>query len=60
MPSHCKLIEGDTLLSLTGNVGRICTVIGSDYLLNQRVAKIASDYPSYAYYLFSSKRCFMI
>ena len=58
MPSHCKLIEGDTLLSLTGNVGRICTVIGSDYLLNQRVAKIASDYPSYAYYLFSSKKMF--
>lgn len=58
MPSHCKLIEGDALLSLTGNVGRICTVIGSDYLLNQRVAKIESDYPCYAYYLFSSKKMF--
>lgn len=58
MPNHCKLIEGDTLLSLTGNVGRICTVIGSDYLLNQRVAKIESDYPCYAYYLFSSEKMF--
>lgn len=58
MPSHCKLIEGDALLSLTGNVGRICTVVGNDYLLNQRVAKIASDYPCYAYYLFSSKKMF--
>ena len=58
MPSHCNLIEGDTLLSLTGNVGRICTVIGSNYLLNQRVAKIASDYPCYAYCLFSSKKMF--
>lgn len=58
MPNHCKLIEGDILLSLTGNVGRICTVIGNDYLLNQRVAKIVSEYPSYAYYLFRSKKMF--
>ena len=58
MPKHCNLIEGDTLLSLTGNVGRICTVIGSDYLLNQRVAKIESVYPCYAYCLFSSKKMF--
>lgn len=58
MPSHCKLNEGDTLISLTGNVGRICTVIGDNYLLNQRVAKIVSDYPCYAYYLFRSKKMF--
>lgn len=58
MPPHCKLNEGDTLLSLTGNVGRICTVIGNNYLLNQRVAKIVSDYPCYAYYLFRSKKMF--
>lgn len=58
MPPHCKLNEGDTLLSLTGNVGRICTVIGDNYLLNQRVAKIVSDYPCYAYYLFRSKKMF--
>ncbi len=58
MPNHCKLNEGDTLLSLTGNVGRICTVIGNNYLLNQRVAKIVSNYPCYAYYLFRSKKMF--
>lgn len=58
MPNYCKLYEGDTLLSLTGNVGRICTVIGNNYLLNQRVAKIISDYPCFAYYLFKSRKMF--
>ena len=58
MPDHCNLVEGDILLSLTGNVGRICTVIGSDYLLNQRVAKISSEYPCYTYCLFSSEKMF--
>lgn len=38
MPEHCKLRAGDVLLSLTGNVGRVCIVIGENYLLNQRVA----------------------
>ena len=58
MPSHCKLQEGDSLLSLTGNVGRVCTVIGDNYLLNQRVAKIASDYPFFSYCLFRSDKMF--
>lgn len=40
MPINCKLNTGDILLSLTGNVGRVCLVIGQNYLLNQRVAKI--------------------
>ena len=35
-----KLETGDIILSLTGNVGRICLVYGENYLLNQRVAKI--------------------
>jgi len=35
-----KLKTGDILLSLTGNVGRVCLVFGQNYLLNQRVAKI--------------------
>lgn len=39
-PKHCSLTEGDILLSLTGNVGRVCFVYGNDLLLNQRVAKI--------------------
>lgn len=40
MPNYCHLKSGDILLSLTGNVGRICHVIGENYLLNQRVAKL--------------------
>ena len=58
MPTHCRLNDGDILLSLTGNVGRVCFVNGQDYLLNQRVAKIKSDYPAYAYCLFRSSDMF--
>ena len=58
MPAHCRLGDGDILLSLTGNVGRVCVVNGQNYLLNQRVAKIKSDYPAYAYCLFRSSDMF--
>jgi len=58
MPAHCRLGDGDVLLSLTGNVGRVCVVNGQNYLLNQRVAKIKSDYPAYAYCLFRSSDMF--
>lgn len=40
MPQYCHLETGDILLSLTGNVGRICLAVGENYLLNQRVAKL--------------------
>lgn len=60
MPSHCVLNDGDILLSLTGNVGRICLVNGDNYLLNQRVAKLHSKYPAYAYCLFRNKDMFDI
>lgn len=55
MPKHCVLSEGDILLSLTGNVGRVCMVNGEDFLLNQRVAKLKSDMPAYTYCLFRSR-----
>lgn len=55
MPTHCILNSGDILLSLTGNVGRVCMVIGKNYLLNQRVAKLKSAYTAYTYCLFRSK-----
>lgn len=58
MPNYCKLSEGDILLSLTGNVGRVCIIHGDNYLLNQRVAKLESDFPTYAYCLFRSKDMF--
>lgn len=59
MPKHCVLKEGDILLSLTGNVGRVCMVSGTDYLLNQRVAKLKSSYPSFAYCLFRNHDMFV-
>lgn len=58
MPKHCVLEEGDILLSLTGNVGRVCLVYGDNYLLNQRVAKLKSDIPGFAYCLFRSRDMF--
>ena len=58
MPNYCKLSDGDILLSLTGNVGRVCIIYGDNYLLNQRVAKLKSDFPAYTYCLFRSERMF--
>ena len=55
IPEYCKLKDGDILLSLTGNVGRVCLVVGENYLLNQRVAKLKSIFPAYTYCLFRSR-----
>jgi type I restriction enzyme, S subunit len=41
LPSYCILGDGDILLSLTGNVGRVCLVYAGPFLLNQRVAKLS-------------------
>lgn len=41
LPPHCILEDGDILLSLTGNVGRVCLVYDGPFFLNQRVAKLA-------------------
>ena len=55
-PEYVHLKSGDIILSLTGNVGRVCAVVGRDYLLNQRVAKLVSDgSQAYTYFLFRSK-----
>jgi type I restriction enzyme S subunit len=40
LPSYCVLGDGDILLSLTGNVGRVCLVYDGPFLLNQRVSKL--------------------
>lgn len=58
MKDYCKLQKGDMLLSLTGNVGRVCHVIGENLLLNQRVAKLRSRFKqtnSFIYYTFKNK-----
>lgn len=58
MPSHCELKNGDILLSLTGNVGRVCLIHGENYLLNQRVANlipINENNRAFTYFLFRQK-----
>ena len=55
MPPYCVLSDGDILLSLTGNVGRVCLVFNSPFLLNQRVSKLVPLKPfdwSMAYCMF--------
>jgi type I restriction enzyme S subunit len=45
-------------MSLTGNVGRICHVIGDNFLLNQRVAKLRSkiyNSSQFIYYTFRNR-----
>lgn len=43
LQSYCKLNIGDVLISLTGNVGRVCLVDEHNLLLNQRVGKIICE-----------------
>jgi len=55
MNQECLISDGDILLSLTGNVGRVCFVYGGKYLLNQRVAKLKPKNPNdlaFIYFLF--------
>jgi len=63
MPDYCRLKSGDILLSLTGNVGRVCLVNGNYFLLNQRVARLKSknkmDY-AFSYLLFLQKPIFYL
>jgi type I restriction enzyme S subunit len=57
MKKHCFLKKGDILISLTGNVGRVCLVYGGNYLLNQRVAKIepkSKVFKSFIYWMFDN------
>jgi type I restriction enzyme S subunit len=55
MSSFCILEIGDVLMSLTGNVGRICFVDQENLLLNQRVGKLITDskFLHYIYLFFS-------
>ena len=61
MKKYCRLESGDILLSLTGNVGRVCIVPKGKYLLNQRVSKIIArkNTPySLCYFYFRSPQVF--
>ena len=57
LKEDCKLKDKDIILSLTGNIGRICMVYGDNYLLNQRVAKLKpkqENYFEFVYLIFRS------
>ena len=57
LKEDCKLKDKDIILSLTGNIGRICMVYGENYLLNQRVAKLKpqkENYFEFVYLMFRS------
>ena len=56
LPNHCHLKNGDILLSLTGNVGRVCLVYGNNYLLNQRVAKLVPKNPDHYPFVYTMFR----
>jgi len=55
LQSFCRLALGDVLISLTGNVGRMCFVTENNLLLNQRVGKLIAEneYVNYGYLFFS-------
>ena len=58
LKDDCKLKDKDIILSLTGNIGRVCLVYGDNYVLNQRVAKLkpkADNLFEYVYLMFMSK-----
>src|SRR5262249_23226623 len=55
LPQYCRLVDGDVLMSLTGNVGRVCVVYDGPFLLNQRVAVLSPVHPgdkAFVYWFF--------
>lgn len=60
MPQYCILKKGEVLMSLTGNVGRVCIVSSDNCLLNQRVGKVVCKYPYFAYLLFMQDTVFQM
>jgi type I restriction enzyme S subunit len=54
-----KLQKNDILISMTGNVGRVCLVDQDNCVLNQRVGKLIpldNIHPMYLYYALRSKK----
>lgn len=63
MPKYCILQNDDILMSLTGNVGRVCLFYGENKLLNQRVAKLVplnSEHSNFIYWLFRQKSMMLL
>ena len=58
LPEHCFIEKGNILMSLTGNVGRVCIAYGNNLVLNQRVALLKPKvvkHSHYIYWLFRQK-----
>ena len=53
IPDYCFLKEGDMLVSLTGNVGRIGLVYDNNCLLNQRVGVVIPKDEKYKAFIYS-------
>lgn len=59
LPDYCVLSQGDILMSLTGNVGRVGVMFADDCLLNQRVALISpklNNIKPFLYIMFRSSQ----
>ncbi|MDF7800996.1 restriction endonuclease subunit S [Pontiellaceae bacterium B1224] len=52
LPKHCFLKTGDILMSLTGNVGRVCIFFGSNMLLNQRVVVLKPKTKNQSHFIY--------
>ena len=57
LKQHHRLDVGDMLISMTGNVGRVCRVNESGFLLNQRVGRIIPKHidDGFFYYVLASE-----
>ena len=58
LQDHQQLSYGDILISMTGNVGRVCIVKDTHCLLNQRVGKLMAKgiAPLFLYYIVHDRR----
>lgn len=60
LPDYCRLKIGDLLVSLTGNVGRVCIVTEENLLLNQRVGVAIPKNKCLAFTYFTLQSDFVI
>jgi type I restriction enzyme S subunit len=63
MNKYLLLEKGDIIMSLTGNVGRVCLVFGENYVLNQRVVKLLPKHKidnGYLYALLRDKNMLIV
>lgn len=60
LPDYCKLKLGDLLMSLTGNVGRVCIVTEENLLLNQRVGVVIPQNQCLAFTYFTLQSDFIV